>query len=101
MKRMTRIVMAALVLTATTVAWAQEKMVPQPLGSAFDLTPARPPVPVKVQLVLARYQGDVERRGERPERRLRMGVQVPIPATATDQVSGEVMKIDATLNVLK
>ena len=81
---------AAVMLAAVTVGSAQEKTVPV-ANRVADSAPAL--VPLKVQLVLSRYQGDKKlssapytlwvTSNEREQTRLRMGVEVPVAMNAT------------------
>jgi hypothetical protein len=81
---------AALILSAMTVAGAQEKTAPVDVRQA---APAATPVPLKIQFVISRYQGEKKlssapyvlwvTANERDSTRLRMGVEVPVAMNAT------------------
>lgn len=89
MTRMLSVYIAAVMLSAAPLASAQEKtpsVAAPPPAAAVSL------VPVKIQLVLSRYQGDKRlssapyvlwvTANEREPTRLRMGVEVPVAMNA-------------------
>ncbi len=96
--RMTRFCVAGLVLVMTATAGAQEKPAPGPPPTPVPAV-ARAPlpqVPLKIQLVLSRYQGEKKLSSvpyvlwvtsNDPRTSLRMGVSIPIPS-GTGPASG-------------
>lgn len=85
--RMTRFCAAGLVLVATAAAAAQEK--PEPAPAPSVTRSPLPQVPLRIQLVLSRYQGEKKLSSvpyvlwvttNEPRTSLRMGVSIPIPS---------------------
>ncbi len=84
---MTRFLAAAFVLATAVSAGAQEKPAPAPPPAAAQ--PPRPQVPLRIQLVLSRYQGEkkltsvpyvLHVTSNESRTSLRMGVSLPIPS---------------------
>jgi hypothetical protein len=95
--RMTRFCVSALVLVMTAAVGGQEKPTPAPASVAAAPVPAPgrggQQLPLKIQLVLSRYQGDkklssvpyvlwvTSNDNLSPRTSLRMGVSIPIPGS--------------------
>lgn len=96
MRKMFRMISAAMVLVATAGVIAQE---PPPVAGSSQTRPSGQLVPLKVSLVLARYQGEKKLSSvpyvlwvtaNNPERTsLRMGNQIPVTSTVFATKDGE------------
>jgi hypothetical protein len=110
MTKLLRILACCVALSVNVWAMQAQQTAPEPSSTASQTSPptARPVIPLRVQVVISRYQGDkrlssvpytMSVNADGKNSSLRMGLQVPVPSLTSDLKTGSVTYRDVGTNI--